>query len=313
VEKQPSFSEPLSTDSTSSTESDSGLARLARRLSIGTSKEKPSFSQSLLDLLLYTEGVKYQGFTKLVEYSPHQQFSVSERTGSKIIRENKGDWIKHNFTHISRVYPKGFRLGSSNYNPVPFWAAGNQIVALNWQTIGESYLPEPCYALSAGAHALDEATKLNHALFADSQGYVLKPPALRSKLQEPVKRHRIRLQVISAQRLPISSDLFVEARISHGDAEVPPPKRTDVIKGKALNPIWDHQLCFEIDTTASMLALTFLHLEIKNKSLLAQWARPITMAPRGYHHLPLYDPLFSRYVFATLFVRIDVDVLNDAT
>jgi phosphatidylinositol phospholipase C delta len=58
-----------------------------------------------------------------------------------------------------------------------------------------------------------------------------------------------------------------------------------------------------------MLALTFLHLEIKGKGLVAQWTRPITAAPRGYHHLPLYDPLFSRYVFATLFVRIDVDVL----
>lgn len=56
----------------------------------------------------------------------------------KIIKENKGDWIKHNFTHLSRTYPKGFRLGSSNYDPTPFWTAGNQIVALNWQTIGKS-------------------------------------------------------------------------------------------------------------------------------------------------------------------------------
>jgi phosphatidylinositol phospholipase C delta len=118
------------------------LARLARRLSINTnSSDKPGFSQSLSDLLVYTTGVKYQGFSKLIEYQPHEQFSISEKAGMKIIKENKGDWIKHNFTHLSRTYPKGFRLGSSNYDPTPFWTAGNQIVALNWQTVGTSFPP----------------------------------------------------------------------------------------------------------------------------------------------------------------------------
>lgn len=37
------------------------------------------------------------------------------------------------FSH-SRIYPKGTRVDSSNYNPAPAWAAGAQLVALNYQT-----------------------------------------------------------------------------------------------------------------------------------------------------------------------------------
>ena len=50
----------------------------------------------------------------------------------------------------SRIYPKGTRVDSSNYNPAPAWAAGAQLVALNYQTrtdintmanTGKSYMP----------------------------------------------------------------------------------------------------------------------------------------------------------------------------
>lgn len=37
---------------------------------------------------------------------------------------------------FSRIYPKGARIDSSNYNPVPFWNAGCQMVSLNFQTPG---------------------------------------------------------------------------------------------------------------------------------------------------------------------------------
>ena len=242
---------------------------------------------------MYTAGVKYQGFSKLVLYRGSQQFSVSERTAGRIIKENKADWVKHNMAHISRVYPRAVRLNSTNYDPVPCWAAGCQIVALNWQT-------------------LDEGMVLNNALFADSRGYVLKPPALRQKLSESTNRYRLRIQVISAQRLPLSSDLYVQGCLSSETSEAHPypHRRTSAIKHKSLNPVWDEPLTFEFNTTPSMLELTFVHLEIRNRNLVAQWVRPVSTAPRGYHHLPLYDPLFSRYVFATLFVRIDVDILH---
>ncbi|WWD17929.1 hypothetical protein CI109_102374 [Kwoniella shandongensis] len=288
--KSPRLDPPFSPDSTSSTESDSGFARLARRLSINGKTDRPDgFSQQLSDLLIYTAGVKYQGFSKLNEYEPRHQFSVSERTAARIIKENKADWIKHNFTHLSRVYPRATRLASSNYDPVAVWEAGCQLVALNWQT-------------------LDEATLLNHAMFHGSNGYILKPPALRQKIHELGQTYQIKVDIISGQRIPLSPDLYVEASI----VNFQPAKRTKMLEGLTLNPRWEETLSFQISTTPSMLSLRFLHLEVKNRNgLLAQWMRPVALAPKGWHHLPLYDPLMSRFVFATLFVKIEVEVVED--
>jgi phosphatidylinositol phospholipase C delta len=63
----------------------------------------------LASLMIYTAGVKYRGFSKLVEYKAEE---------------------------MSRVYPHGTRLTSKNYLPHHFWAMGAQLVALNWQTCG---------------------------------------------------------------------------------------------------------------------------------------------------------------------------------
>ena len=43
-------------------------------------------------------------------------------------------WIEHNTNHLSRIYPKGIRVDSSNYMPTTAWGAGAQLVALNYQT-----------------------------------------------------------------------------------------------------------------------------------------------------------------------------------
>jgi Phosphatidylinositol-specific phospholipase C, Y domain len=39
----------------------------------------------------------------------------------------------------SRIYPKGTRVDSSNYNPAPAWALGAQLVALNYQSKTDMY------------------------------------------------------------------------------------------------------------------------------------------------------------------------------
>lgn len=284
------------TDTTTS-ESDSGIVRLARRISIGSNSDRvrrprspksPVFSPELLDLLVYTYGVKYRGFSKLSDYEARHQFSVSEKTGAKVIKENKQDWIKHNFSHLSRVYPRGTRLQSTNYDPVTFWSAGCQLVAINWQTV-------------------DDGALLNHAMFVDTDGYVLKPLALREKAPDPLTQYRLTVSVISAQRLPLSSDLWVEVSFNSKT------RSTKAIEGCTLSPTWNESFTFDFETSPSMLDLTFLHIEIKHPkskgSLLAQWIRTLRATPRGFHYLPLYDSLFSKYVFATLFAKITLDPL----
>ena len=46
-------------------------------------------------------------------------------------------FLQYNRTGLSRIYPKGERVDSSNYDPYPMWAAGCHMVALNFQTAGE--------------------------------------------------------------------------------------------------------------------------------------------------------------------------------
>jgi hypothetical protein len=71
-------------------------------------------------------------------------------------------WINHNLHNFSRIYPKGTRVDSSNYNPCPVFAIGAHMVALNYQVN-------------------DLGLQLNSGYFRlnGSCGYVLKPQWLR--------------------------------------------------------------------------------------------------------------------------------------
>ena len=51
-------------------------------------------------------------------------------------------WINHNLHNFSRIYPKGTRVDSSNYNPCPVFAIGAHMVALNYQ-VSEPPLESP--------------------------------------------------------------------------------------------------------------------------------------------------------------------------
>lgn len=47
--------------------------------------------------------------------------------------------LRYNKQQLSRIYPKGTRVDSSNYMPQLFWNVGCQLVALNFQTLGEHW------------------------------------------------------------------------------------------------------------------------------------------------------------------------------
>lgn len=99
---------------------------------------KIKMSWELVALLVYTVGVKCRGLNKKEVYAPEHMFSLSENTANRFLKQGMMDLIKHNRSHLIRIYPKGTRIGSTNYEPHRFWSAGAQLVALNWQTYGES-------------------------------------------------------------------------------------------------------------------------------------------------------------------------------
>ncbi|GET92521.1 phosphatidylinositol-specific phospholipase-like protein [Leishmania tarentolae] len=72
-------------------------------------------------------------------------------------------FARQNTRMLSRIYPSGTRIDSSNYDPMPMWRLGCQLVALNWQTRDHNF-------------------RVNEGFFTHKNGgcgYVLKPLHLR--------------------------------------------------------------------------------------------------------------------------------------
>lgn len=148
--------------------------------------------QELAELGVYAQSVKPSDKSwydpgQLVNGPHHHLINVSETGLAKHLAANGPAIAKHNSQHLMRVYPKGTRIRSSNLKPMAFWGIGAQICALNWQTFGTS-------------------NQLNDALFSGSEGYVLKPAALRGGGDGNLatgRKKRLRLRVAGATEIPL--------------------------------------------------------------------------------------------------------------
>ncbi|CEJ93772.1 hypothetical protein VHEMI09341 [[Torrubiella] hemipterigena] len=207
---------------------------------------------------------------ELLEGPHHHLINVSESGLGSHLPEKAEQVAIHNSKHLMRVYPKGTRIGSSNLKPVKFWGVGAQICALNWQTFGTS-------------------CQLNEALFAGSDGYVLKPEPLRIGGSGKIgtgKKKKLILHVGGATDIPVGDDrgdksfkpyltCTIYSPLMHGDA---PKRKTAAYKHhklgllhrgdnpEATDPIWDEKLEWEYDDTD----LVFLRMLIKSDDA---WAR----------------------------------------
>ncbi|KAJ4495571.1 hypothetical protein C8R41DRAFT_274116 [Lentinula lateritia] len=160
--------------------------------SVASSKTRMRMSPDLLSLLVYTVGVKYRGINKKEVYRSEEMFSLSENMANKMLKVGMIDLIKHTRDHLVRIYPKGTRVRSTNYQPHRYWSAGAQLVAINWQTVDLGYM-------------------INHAMFQRNGGcgYLLKPLPLRMPhkgLLSKQTQHYLDLTIISAQHLPAPKD-----------------------------------------------------------------------------------------------------------
>ncbi|XP_078254584.1 LOW QUALITY PROTEIN: 1-phosphatidylinositol 4,5-bisphosphate phosphodiesterase gamma-1-like [Rhinoraja longicauda] len=120
--------------------------------------------------------------------------SFPETKAEKYANKTKGKrFLQYNQRQLSRVYPRGQRLDSSNYDPLPMWLCGSQLVALNFQTP-------------------DKPMQLNQAIFSMNGrcGYVLHPDIMKDHTFDPFDKNTlkglepisIQLQVLGARHLP---------------------------------------------------------------------------------------------------------------
>lgn len=158
---------------------------------------------------------------------PYYIQSYVETVVKELALSHRAEFIGQTSRMMVRVYPKGTRIGSSNYNPTTAWSVGAQLVALNYQT-------------------WDDDMRLNDGMFSLNKGcgYVLKPDYLRNPSgKAKATPCTIIVTVLSGTQIPKPSlqkkgdiaDPYVKLSINKRDrTEV----RTSVVRNNGLNPYW---------------------------------------------------------------------------
>uniref|UniRef100_A0A672SMY8 Phosphoinositide phospholipase C n=1 Tax=Sinocyclocheilus grahami TaxID=75366 RepID=A0A672SMY8_SINGR len=265
-------------------------------------------AKELSDIVIYCKSVHFRGFEDSRDkQSFYEMASFKEGKAVKLAEEAANDYIHHNTDKLSRIYPAGLRTDSSNYNPVPLWNAGCQIVALNFQT--------PCPEMD-----------MNQGLFLQNgqSGYNLKPSFLRDQDTkfDPItlskgpwlKNKSLHLMVISAQQLPKVSkressivDPIVKVQIYGVPADTTVAE-TQYIENNGFNPMWNEN--FQFNVRVPDLALVRFLIEdydsSSNNEFIGQYTLPFNCLKNGYHHVPLLTKKGDHLSSAGLFVHIMV-------
>ena len=113
----------------------SGTPILVKHTS-STTKVHPVLSS----MVNYCTSVRFPGFDESEATNRcYQMSSFSETQGLSHLGSRSQELVLYNARQLSRIYPKGQRIDSSNYNPTVFWSAGCQLVSLNYQTPDEHF------------------------------------------------------------------------------------------------------------------------------------------------------------------------------
>uniref|UniRef100_A0A8C4F4V9 1-phosphatidylinositol 4,5-bisphosphate phosphodiesterase gamma n=1 Tax=Dicentrarchus labrax TaxID=13489 RepID=A0A8C4F4V9_DICLA len=232
--------------------------------------------------------------------------SFPETKAEKYVNKIKGKkFLQYNRLQLSRIYPRGQRLDSSNYDPLPMWLCGSQLVALNFQTA-------------------DKPMQMNQALFMlnGRSGYVLQPPIMRDDSFDPFDRHTLRgleqvsleIEVLGARHLPKHGRGIVcpLIEIEVCGAEYDSAKQKTDSEGKSdngLNPTWPRKP-FQFTVCNSAFAfLRFVVYEIdmfNDQNFLAQATFPIHSLKTGYRSVPLKNSYNEDLELASLLVHMDI-------
>ena len=115
--------------------------------------------------------------------------------------------------HLVRVFPAGSRITSSNYNPLPAWNAGCQIVALNYQSFGRKvWLSQGKFMDNGGCGFV---LKPKQMLQAVSTGVVYdQMPVAGSKLERMFGSHKVCQSQPCQLPWALSTEAFEQTRRS---------------------------------------------------------------------------------------------------
>ncbi|XP_028842869.1 LOW QUALITY PROTEIN: 1-phosphatidylinositol 4,5-bisphosphate phosphodiesterase delta-3-A [Denticeps clupeoides] len=294
------------TSSTTSFSSSSDDESVAGKRDAGKASSK--LSPELSDLVVYCRSVPFRTFDQAAQQPPSDMCSFSENDALKHIKDSGKLFVRFNSRQLSRIYPSGQRLQSSNYNPQEMWNVGCQMVALNFQTPGEQM-------------------DLNQGRFLPNGrcGYVLKPDFLRQSDSNFNPENtgggpghiptQLTIRVISAQQLPklntdkptsiVDPQVWVEI---HGVSIDNSREKTHRIDNNGFNPRWDCTLSFQLQVPELALVRFMVedHDYNAKNDFIGQFTLPFTSLRTGYRHVHLLKASGSSLSPATLFIHVKV-------
>ncbi|XP_077007655.1 1-phosphatidylinositol 4,5-bisphosphate phosphodiesterase eta-2 [Tamandua tetradactyla] len=251
-------------------------------------KKTMQLSRALSDLVKYTKSVGAHD-VETEAASSWQVSSFSEARAQQILQQKAARYLRFNQRQLSRIYPSSYRVDSSNYNPQPFWNAGCQMVALNYQSEGRML-------------------QLNRAKFSANGncGYVLKPPCMCQGVFNPNSadplpgqlRKQLVLRIISGQQLPKPPDSvlgdrgeiidpFVEVEVIGLPVDCS-KEQTGVVDDNGFNPMWEETLVFVVHMPEMALVrfLVWDHDPI-GRDFIGQRTLAFSSLMPGYRHVYL--------------------------
>ncbi|XP_069804926.1 1-phosphatidylinositol 4,5-bisphosphate phosphodiesterase eta-2 isoform X2 [Dendropsophus ebraccatus] len=255
---------------------------------INRQKKTMKLSRALSDLVKYTKSVGTHDVESEIS-SSWQVSSFSETKAHQILQQKPAQFVRFNQYQLSRIYPSSYRVDSSNYNPQPFWNAGCQLVALNYQSEGRML-------------------QLNRAKFNTNGncGYVLKPKcmchgAFNPNSEDPLPgqlKKQLVLRIISGQQLPKPKDSMLGDRGEIIDPFVEVEliglpvdcckEQTRVVDDNGFNPMWEETLVFTVHMPEISLIrfLVWDHDPI-GRDFIGQRTISLSSMMPGYRHVYL--------------------------
>ncbi|KFW03077.1 1-phosphatidylinositol 4,5-bisphosphate phosphodiesterase zeta-1, partial [Eurypyga helias] len=244
-------------------------------------KIKTKIALALSDLVIYTKSEKFVSFEhSLTNQKCYENNSIGEVQARRFVKRSAKEFVSHTSRFITRIYPKGTRMNSSNYNPQEFWNVGCQMVALNFQTPGVPM-------------------EVQDGKFLDNGGcgYILKPEFLRNhnstftpnNVGRYSKPMSLSIRLISGHQLPPSNlsktnkaDPLVQIEI-FGVPEDQVKKKSSVVKSNALSPRWDETFSFTVQVPELALIRFCVEDEISlvANEFLGQYTLPLLSLRKG--------------------------------
>uniref|UniRef100_A0A674CFZ0 1-phosphatidylinositol 4,5-bisphosphate phosphodiesterase n=1 Tax=Salmo trutta TaxID=8032 RepID=A0A674CFZ0_SALTR len=263
----------------------------------GTASSEVNATEEMSTLVNYIEPVKFKSFE--VANKRNKYFEMSsfvETKGMDTLKSAPIEFVEYNKKQLSRIYPKGTRVDSSNYMPQLFWNVGCQMVALNFQT-------------------LDLPMQLNMGVFEYNghSGYLLKPEFMRrtdkhfdpftENIVDGIVANTVKIRVISGQFLTDKKvGVYVEVDIFGLPADTKRKYRTRTSNGNSLDPVWDDETFVFNKVVLPTLASLRIAVFEENGKFLGHRICPVSTIRPGYHYISLKNEMNQPLLLPSLLV-----------